>query len=98
VRLQSRPRARPRVTFPLVESKLLSAPREVLTITEAAARVRRSKRTIEYWINTGPLEDRLPVTRLAGVRYVELTDLLTKFRKVLQAPKGGQGHARPKST
>jgi hypothetical protein len=81
-----------------MEGGRMTAPREVLTITAAAARVRRSKRTIEYWINTGPLEDRLPVTRLAGVRYVELDDLLTKFRKVLQAPKGGQGHARPKQT
>lgn len=51
-----------------------------LTVAQAQARVKRSKRTIENWITEG-----LPVVMLEGMRYVEQEALLAHFRMKLQS-------------
>lgn len=53
-----------------------------LTVTAAAARVKRSKRTIETWIAEG-----LPVTVVDGLRYIETNALFDTLREKLQAAK-----------
>jgi excisionase family DNA binding protein len=53
-----------------------------LTITEAAARVKRSTRTIEQWISDGDLEV-VEIRNMQGKvirRYVEEGQLLTVLR------------------
>lgn len=48
------------------------------TIAEAAKRVRRSRRTIERWLDAG-----LPHQRVRGTRYIRDADLFARLRLIL---------------
>ena len=49
-----------------------------LTIAEAARAVRRSRRTVERWLDTG-----LPSQRVRGIRYIRTDDLFARLRLIL---------------
>jgi excisionase family DNA binding protein len=48
------------------------------TIAEAARAVKRSRRTVERWLQTG-----LPTQRVRGTRYILSKDLFARLRLIL---------------
>ena len=56
-----------------------------LTVKNAAARVKRTTRTIESWINDGPEESRLPVIRVGRKRYIDEQKLLAMHKAKREA-------------
>lgn len=54
--------------------------RDHLTIAQSAIRVGRSRDTIERWLRDG-----LPAQRVLGRRYINTSDLLAHYRKILEA-------------
>jgi hypothetical protein len=58
------------------------------TVTAAAQRLKRSKRTIETWIAEG-----LPTVTVDGVRYIETGALFEVFRTKMQAARNRPRHA-----
>ena len=75
-------------------------PTVTLSISEAAARVKRSTRTIEQWIADEDLQV-IEIRNMQGKvirRYVEEGQLLTVLRTKLTAPRGGKGKPRRRPT
>lgn len=53
----------------------------LLTVKEAAKRVKRSVRTIERWIAGDDEHEPLPVIWLSNVRHIDETKLLAELRR-----------------
>ncbi len=67
-----------------------------MNVAQAAARIRRSPRTIERWIEDGDL----PTTTILAIdgrvlrHVIDEETLLATFREKLQRPRGGKGKPR----
>jgi hypothetical protein len=61
------------------------------TLTQAAVAVRRSRRSVRRWVDTG-----MPAQRVRGVIYIQETDLFARLRLILMTePEVKTRHERP---